>query len=863
MRILIAAVLAGATLLAGCSKEQVSVKLTVTVQGTDGKPVPGADVSVGSRPVGATDGQGRLAVEERRQPGEEVAVAVKAPAPASSTWNGSFVVRRREGGQPDVVDLEARLDVTRGKLRAVAKAAPAPRPEPREDLETEPGTEPEPATAKASPAMPPEDEARPAPKAAARPMPDAQAKWSPKGAPAAEVEAPAGGKGRAGSRTIVVRALTDAYGTENGVAGVQVYVADRLAGTTGRDGAARVAVPAGRPVRVTLASDEYLPSRWSAEVGRGGRYPKALRRFVYPVTPPPIRVGMAGYSTSTGAEPGVAEGIARLEESLTDHLFDRKAFVQVPNLKQKLDFVKLELDELTQRGWETTPLRSQLDLLVAGSVAGGAAGPFTIETRVYTANGRLLLAHVKDVKDLKQPRALTRELAEEIVARFPFEGTVLEALDGGRLRINLGSSGGREIESGTRFHLFAAEADGEGRMTGRREVGVGEVTRVEPLAAELEPESGQPALAQGDRVVRALLDDPNVGATGAVALVVKAEGDNEPVGAANVYLDGAWVGATGHDGRLTVPIRPRRRYELLVFKHGFQQSRESVSFPQAQGERTVALVPAAARFTVESAPSGAAVSVDGKEVGRTPITSPVQVRLGFRRVRVDAGGELRAFEKIIEFARPELALAGPDRVVLEKDWLRIGERLLAEGRPTDAMEALAQAGPKHPDYSAARHRLGQLYLDEKKDPEGAIREFERVLALPENRELVFKRFAVVYTNLGHAYYAQGMVIQRKDSEEAARAYAKALEALSIARQNSRFFPTAAYDEALHDTYYYIALAQHRLADLNRLPQAFRRAEVAWRDYLDFFPKRLEGSPTFEKAREGAEQFIAEARRKAS
>ncbi len=863
MRILMAVVLVGATLLAGCGKEQVAVKLTVTVQGSDGKPVPGADVSVAGRPVGATDGQGRLAVEERRQPGEEVAVAVKAPAPASSAWNGSFVVRRRDGGQPDVVDLEARLDVARGKQRAVAKAAPAPSHEPQEAPEAEPGTASAPATAKASPATPPEDEARPAPNAAAKPVPDAQAKRAPKGAPVVEAEAPAGGKGRAGSRTIVVRALTDAYGTGNGVPGIQVYVADRLAGTTGRDGTVRVAVPAGRPVRVTLASNEHLPSRWSTEVGQGGRYPKELRRFVYPVTPPPIRVGLAGYTASTGAEPGVAEGIAQLDESLADHLFDRKAFVQVPKLKQKLDFVKLGLDDLTQRGWETTPLRSQLDLLVVGSVAGTATGPFTIETRVYTANGRLLLAHVKDVKDLKRPRDLTRELADEIVARFPFEGTVLEALDGGRLRINLGSSGGREIDPGTRFHLFAAEADGEGRMTGRREVGVGTVTRVESLAAELKPESGQPALAQGDRVVRALLDDPNVGATGVVALLVRAEGDNEPVAAANVYLDGAWVGATGHDGRVELPIRPRRRYELLVFKHGFQQSRESVSFPQAQGERAVALVPAAARFTVESAPSEAAVAVDGKEVGRTPITKPVEVRLGFRRVRVDAGGELRAFEKIIEFARSELALTGPDRVVLEKDWLRIGERLLAEGRAAEAMEALAQAGPKHPDYSAARHRLGQLYLDEKKDPEGAIREFERVLALPENRELIYKRFAVVYTNLGHAYYAQGTAVQRKDPEGAARAYAKALEFLSTARQNSRFFPAAAYDEALHDTYYYTALAQHRLADLNRSPQGFRRAELAWRDYLDFFPRRLEGNPAFEKAREGAEQFITEARRKAS
>jgi hypothetical protein len=348
-----------------------------------------------------------------------------------------------------------------------------------------------------------------------------------------------------------------------------------------------------------------------------------------------------------------------------------------------------------------------------------------------------------------------------------------------------------------------------------------------------------------------------------VRLKVRAAGEDEAVAAANVYLDGAWVGATDRDGELELPIKPRRKYALLVFKHGFEQARESVSFPQAGGERVVSITPAAARFTVESAPSDAAVAVDGKEVGRTPIAEAVPVRLGFRRVKVDAGGDYRPLDRVVEFNRSEVALTGPDRVVLEKDWLGIGERLIAEGKLDEAMEALSQAGPSHPDFSAARHRLGQLYLDERKDPDAAIREFERVLSLPANRELVHKRFAVVYTNLGHAYYAHGQALQRRDPEAAARAYRKALEALGVARQNSRFFPTSAYDEAVHDTYYYAALASHRLADLTRSPDAFRRAERAWQDYMDFFPKRLEGEPSYEKAREGAEQFHAEARRKAS
>lgn len=851
MRILIAAFTAGLVLLAGCGQQPVTVQLEVLAQGSGGGPVSGAEVVVGGRPVGATDDQGRLVLEERRLPGEEVAVVVKAPRPSSSTWEGSFVVRRKEGGAPDVVALVAHLDAPSGKPRAVAKT----KREPQEEPAVAPGSR-----GAAEPAVPASPDAGAAPTAEAKGPAPAGAKTRP--------EAKAGAKPAADGR-FTVRALTEEYGTQRGIAGIQVYVNDQRAATTDREGIARVALPAagGRPVRITLASDDYLPARWSAEIGPAVRQRGELRRFFYPVTPPQIQVGLVGYSASAGIGPDLADAIDRLNESLADHLFDRQAFVPVADIKRKLDFLNLTVDELTQRGWERTPLRSQLDLLVVGSVASGTKpdAPLTIETRVYAANGRLLLAHVKETRDLRRPRDLTRELAEEIVARFPFEGTILETLADGRFRINLGSGGGRAIEAGTTFHLFASEVDAEGRVTGRREVGLGTVTRVEPLVADLKPESLAPdaAVGVGDRVVRALIDDPTAGATGVVALQVRAEGRGEPVAAANVYLDGAWVGTTDRDGRLEVPIRPRRRYDLLVFKHGFQQAREAVSFPQARGDRTIALVPAQTRFTVESTPPGALVTVDGEEVGRTPITEPVAVRLGFRRVRIDAGGDWRAYERIIEFSGSELALTGPDRIVLEKDWLAIGERLLAEGRPTEAMEALAKAGPGHPDYSAARHRLGQLYLDEKKDPEGAIREFERVLALPENREVVRKRFAVVYTNLGHAYYALGVAIQRKDPEGAARAYRKALEALVVARQNSRFFPGTSYDEALHDTYYYTALAQHRLADLSRSPEAFRRADLAWRDYFDFFPKRLEGNPAFERTRQGAEQFWAEARRRAS
>ena len=113
---------------------------------------------------------------------------------------------------------------------------------------------------------------------------------------------------------------------------------------------------------------------------------------------------------------------------------------------------------------------------------------------------------------------------------------------------------------------------------------------------------------------------------------------------------------------------------------------------------------------------------------------------------------------------------------------------------------------------------------------------------------------MAFTNLGHAYYEKGNRLVDRDREGAAQALAKAVQSLQVAKQNTRFFPTAHHDEALHDTYYYLALAYHKLYLVTRKGSLQGAADLAWREYFDFFPKRLEGNPTFEQSRAGARKY---------
>ena len=128
------------------------------------------------------------------------------------------------------------------------------------------------------------------------------------------------------------------------------------------------------------------------------------------------------------------------------------------------------------------------------------------------------------------------------------------------------------------------------------------------------------------------------------------------------------------------------------------------------------------------------------------------------------------------------------------------------------------------------------------------------ISLPANRQLIYKQFAVMFANLGHAYYEKGSELVNRNNEAATQNLAKALQNLQTARQNMRFFPAQRYDEAVHDTYYYTALSYHKLYLLTKKGSYLDAANTAWQDYFDFFPAKLEGNGAFEQSRQAARKY---------
>jgi tetratricopeptide (TPR) repeat protein len=270
--------------------------------------------------------------------------------------------------------------------------------------------------------------------------------------------------------------------------------------------------------------------------------------------------------------------------------------------------------------------------------------------------------------------------------------------------------------------------------------------------------------------------------------------------------------------------------------------------------REFSLEVANALFKVETEPSAAAVFVDGDEIGTTPLLDGQLVNFGFRKIKLAVGGDFRDWEEVIEFNQHEVDRTGDNKIVFLKDYLKIGKRAEENNNIDAAIQAYARTERENPDYSHAHHRLAQLYMDEKKDYNSAIKEFEKVLALPENKQIIRKQFAVTFTNLGHAYYEKGRRLVQTDKRAAAKNFAKAIEKLRVAKQNTRFFPNRQYHEAVHDTYYYMALSYHKLYLVTKKRSLINKADLAWREYFDFFPKKLEGNRNFVNIRNSAQKY---------
>jgi hypothetical protein len=610
----------------------------------------------------------------------------------------------------------------------------------------------------------------------------------------------------------------------------------------------------GKKVQLALSAPGYIPASWKTTLTLEGEL--AVQRYFYPTTPKPIRTGIYRF---VGNTPNVdlKDVLAQTEEAVAGQLFKFGCFKKVPSatLQAEIKQAKLSIEKIIVKGWRDKPLKRTVDMIVLGSVAKDDKG-FLIETKFYTSGGKLIHSQLARAKSEGSISGAAKDIAAAVLAKFPFEGTVTGG-DGDLYRINLGKSG-YKIGKNMEFNLMTPRLDETGKISGYREIGRLKTRKIDDdfSVAEVEDLKKGEKVTLGDRVVRLVIREDEEQEKNVVILSTKGglPPDVSPLAGVNIYMNDEWVSTTGSDGKAAVPVRLGKKYDLVLYRHGYQQASDKIRVEKNRELKEYSLTVNNAMFKVESQPSPADVSVDGDKIGRTPLTDGKPVTLGFHTVNISVGGDYRDWEEVVEFASKVEDRTGSRSVVLYKDYLKIGERAEQKGDMDGAITAYRSTEKGHPDYSETHHRLAQIYLDDKNDYDAAILEFENVLSLPENEQLVYKQFSVAFTNLGHAYYEKGNALVVKDKEAAAQNFAKAIRNLQRAKQNTRFFPTMRYDEAVHDTFYYTALSFHKLYLITKKSTTLNDANLAWREYFDFFPQKLEGNAAYEQSREAAQKY---------
>jgi len=834
-------------LFTGCAGEKLDVVVKARM---DGKPAAQARVTIDNEEQGLTDANGTFSKTIKKKPGAEVAVVVAKDMPGYriKPWKGAFLMKLPKSGAVDTYPFDADLAATKYITIVVTeKSAPVAD-----------------ATIMA------------AGKDAGKTDAQGTFVYEYASLPAAGLDLAVSKSGYATVRktgpvepgqklevalskrvVVTIGAVMEEYGQASGIPGVAVTVNSKAVGKTNNKGVVTYTYDGepGRKAQVQLSAPGYIPETWKRSIVLEGEV--NVQRYFFPTTPKPIRAGIYRFVGNT-PNADLKEVLAQTEAAVAAQLFKNSCFREVPTktLQADMKAAKLSIEKIITKGWRETPLRKTVDMIILGSVAKDEKG-YLIETKFTTSGGKTILSQITRARSGSDLNSAAKEIASAVLERFPFEGTVI-GQDGERYRINLGKAGYR-ISRGTDFTLMTPRMDETGKVAGYRETGRLKIKKAEENGswAEVEAINKNDKIAIGDRVVRRIYrEGEEESERNYFTLSVKGgvPPDVAPLAAVNIYVNDEWLGSTGPDGKAEVPARINRSVTLVLYRHGYQQVTEKIKIEKNKDSKDFVMTANNSVFTIDSQPSYADVFVDGEKFGKTPVLTGKPVTLGFHTVKVSLGGDYRDWEEVVEFSRKEEDRTGARSIVLPKDFLKIGERAEQKGDLDAAILAYKGTDKGHPDYSIARHRLAQIYLDDKGDYEGAIREFENVMSLPENQQLIYKQFSVAFMNLGHAYYEKGNALVQKDRDAAAQSLGKAIQNLQTAKQNMRFFPNDHYDEAVHDTYYYTALAYHKLYLMTRKNNILNSANLAWREYFDFFPKKLEGNSTFEQNKETAQKY---------
>ncbi|MES2746214.1 MAG: PEGA domain-containing protein [Bdellovibrionota bacterium] len=627
-------------------------------------------------------------------------------------------------------------------------------------------------------------------------------------------------------KSLEVFAINPNQGNMEGVEGIKVYLNEKELGTTDRFGSllAPITTEGEMGGRITLTSEQWLPAK--VEIKRDAFSSDSIIQHFQSLKPIAPKLAImefihyrAGGDSTLLSPPSL--------DSLTATLVSAGAnVVNSPALRGKFAEQKLSLDDLSATNFnQVKKVAESMNYIIRPSFIEGAEARIILSA--IDLQGRMTYSASQSVKAKGSTDAVLAELSQRLMQNIRHEGSIIENQGEDQIRINIGKNHGLAI--GDKLTI-----------TGNARLPSGEITAWDTIASAVVVD----AVAERSRI-KILQTQPNarIEAGNNVALDRKPSSTKDsinltaqevetqaPIGLAELYKGDHWLGFTDATGHAAVSeIELLKSSEIAVFSPGFLPKAIAVT-PESK-TYTIALNHVATPIQIESQPEGALVKINGRDLGRTPIDT--EIPYPGAAVNIEIGG-VDGFEFVTRtqsVGARGIVLRGNTAITLNRDPLQAAKAMATEGKLTDAAQLLEGIPESDNSYLLAQHQLGELFLNNLKDPVKAATAFHKVTSSPKVESFSDKRFIGTFINEAVALFQAGENAVAADPNLAISFWRQSEAILKRTESELRFVPQAQYSQAVHTLNYYRALALHKTWTVTQNGDDQKSAMQYWKDYI--------------------------------
>ncbi len=686
-------------------------------------------------------------------------------------------------------------------------------------------------------------------------------------------------------QSLEILALTQRSNYTRGLSNVEVFIQGKRQGITdefghfsyfhkGKD---------GDLIEVVLKPQSHLPDNYTTDLVMSGSM--TLTKHFTTKLPPKIKIALTPtHASGDLSSPYVSKMLLKADKEiakllkanlLSNQLFQETAgsFVQ-----KKSSELGRTITDLLKSGWRGTPLEQQVDALLQPTIIFGEVP--SLELAIVGSSGNIIAAAKDAITSQDDTNAFARataDIALNLIKTYPFEGALIKKV-GDKITTNFGTSLGIPIKKGDTLLLYGSQADRYGKNRDFKKLGLAVVENVgsDQSTATIKQIIPRALPGSGDLVVLShktinLPQTPANLVDNAPDQPVQPAGDmteirvtgihkkqSAAVAQANVYMDQTWLGASDENGRLFVPKDELAKGGMLrVIKTGYGDfTREITKLGQKKLE--IKLQRRYAFVTISTTPNDALVVIDGREIGKTPVTEPIETDSGFVKLSIKAPAGYKDYTTVLEMDQGTLDLTGPRSINLEQNLLGPIESLIAQGLYDQALDKIGKIPVDHSDYLFAQAMAGEIYLTIQNRPQLAAKAYGEITKNPAVQSFSDKRFISAHINEGLALVLTAETFGADQKELALAHYKKAAEILDGVTPHLRFIAADDYNKAVQKVAYYRALSLHRIWLQTQNPSILAQANGAWQNFLNLDFAENEADSSERQLRKNAEVFQKQA-----